>query len=57
MGVVLYSRESGTAGRGAGPLPDREQNDGTRRRKEVRNQQVHRAYGSDKLERLIWAIK
>jgi len=39
--VVLYPRESGTAGPGAGPLPHRKPDDRPHRREKVRRQQVH----------------
>ena len=41
----------------AGALHHREQSDGAQRGPEVRHQQIHGPYGSDKLERLIWAIE
>lgn len=57
MGVLRYARRSGAAGQRAGPVHDREPDHRPRRRQEVRRQQIHRTYGSDKLERLIWAIQ
>lgn len=57
MGVVCYQRRSGKPGQRPGSLRHREQSDGPRRRQALRPEQIHGTYGSDKLERLIWAIQ
>lgn len=42
---LLLERQFGRAGRSAGPVHDRKQGDGARRRRKIRNQQVHRSQG------------
>ena len=55
--MLLCERKHGRAGLSAGPVHHREQGHGARRGPEIQHQQIHGAYGSDKLERLIWAIQ
>ena len=53
----MCEREHRGARLPAGALHHREQGHRPERCPEVRHLQVHRPYGSDKLERLIWAIQ
>ena len=56
-GVLSFEEEHRGACLSDRALHDREQGDGAQGGPAVRHLQVHRTYGSDKLERLIWAIQ
>lgn len=55
--MKVFEGKYGGAGGTPGSLHHREPDHGPRGGTEVRDQQVHGPYGSDKLERLIWAIQ